>query len=275
MKHCLSALDEISAVLRSASRVLIACDFDGTLCPIADSPDDVVLAPTMSSLLRFMSASNRMTLAVISGRLLADIAERCPRNVVIGGNHGLQLCGRGICFEHREAASFQRQIAVACEELQQVICAWPGAWVEDKRLTATVHYRRVLNQRPGLLFAVKKRLSQIALGLFVREGKDALDVLPCVDWDKGSALRYILQEAGPFEACICLGDDLTDEAMFRSNCSQLNIVVGKCDNTGANYYLSGPEEVECFLRDIAAWKGSHSPYEGLLRAWGPDSLGGG
>ena len=273
MKHCLSALNEIDSVLRSASRVLIACNFDGILCPIVDSPDEVQLAPTMLSILRSVSASNRVTLAVISGRSLEDIAERCPPNTVVGGNQGLRLRGPGICFEHREAASFRRQIAITCEELRQIVCAWPGAWVEDKRLTATVHYRKVLTHRLDLLFAVKKRLSQMAPELSLRAGKDALELVPCVDWDKGSALRYVRQEVGPFDACLCLGDDVTDDAMFRANCGQLNIVVGKCDRASETHYLSGPEEVECLLREIVGQ--SHSSYDGLLRARGPDSVGGG
>jgi trehalose-phosphatase len=134
-----------------------------------------------------------------------------------------------------------------------------------------VHYRKVLTHRPDLLFAVKKRLSQMAPELSVRQGKDALELVPYVDWDKGSALRYIRQEAGPFDACLCLGDDVTDDAMFRANCGQLNIVVGKCDRASETHYLSGPEEVECLLREIVGQP--NAPYDRLLRAWGPESLG--
>ena len=39
----------LDVVLRDSRRILIASDFDGTLCPIAESPAEVRLAPAMAA----------------------------------------------------------------------------------------------------------------------------------------------------------------------------------------------------------------------------------
>ena len=45
----------------------------------------------------------------------------------------------------------------------------------------------------------------------------ALEIGPRVPWDKGKALRCIRANEGPFDACVCVGDERTDESMFRAN----------------------------------------------------------
>jgi hypothetical protein len=47
MIHAPSALDQFSRTASAARRFLIATDFDGTLCPIADQPNRIRVAPKM------------------------------------------------------------------------------------------------------------------------------------------------------------------------------------------------------------------------------------
>src|SRR4051812_11479890 len=100
MKYALSALTEIDERIASASRLLIATDFDGTLCPLAASPGEVHLSAGMLEILRQITACSRITLAVISGRALGDVARRIPEGIVAAGNHGLEIAGPGIAFHH-------------------------------------------------------------------------------------------------------------------------------------------------------------------------------
>ena len=68
MKYCLASLPEIDPILRAAGRILIATDFDGTLCPIVDLPAEACVAPATLEILQQAADCNRITLAVISGR---------------------------------------------------------------------------------------------------------------------------------------------------------------------------------------------------------------
>jgi trehalose 6-phosphate phosphatase len=268
-RNCLSALVEIEAALVQAHRVLIASDFDGTLCPITETPGEARLPLDTAEILRFMRGCEGIMFAILSGRTLADVRQRMPSGHVYSGNHGLEIHGRGLKFEHLEAAGLRQELYAACQEVSAAASEWPGAWVEDKRLTATLHYRNVdPDCHRALRFAVRKRLASFGRKFRLRSGKKALEICPRVDWDKGSALRYIIERLGPFDVCICLGDDRTDESMFLANSGQLNIRVG-CDGpTHADLFLSSAAETPIVLEYVfrTVMKGSL----GVMAAIAPD-----
>jgi len=251
MKYCLSILPEIDRMLRGSQRVLIASDFDGTLCAIADTPSAVRVTPAMLEILRRAAACPRIELAVISGRALADVRRRVPLDIVFAGNHGLEIGGRGCDFEHAEAGRHRRHLEHACASLAQMMRPWPAAWIEDKGITATLHFRNVeQRQHHALLFAARQAIGPDGTHLALRTGRRALEIRPKIAWDKGSALEHIRERTGPFDACICLGDDRTDECMFRANANQLNVRVGLSAGSAATHYLSELNEVAILLSHI-------------------------
>lgn len=251
-KYCLSALSDIDAAFQAGGRVLLASDFDGTLCPIAGSPNEVHVSPAMTETLRRLAASERLSLAIISGRSIEDVARRLPLEVTFAGNHGLEIRGRGLMFEHPGACELRPELATACAELQGIVRRWPGAWVENKGLSATVHYRKVEPRHyHALLFAVRQELTRFGTRFALRSGKKALELRPRIPWDKGAALDYIRQNTGPFDASICLGDDRTDEMMFRANRGEINIRVGiGFGPTEATHHLLHCSEVATLLSHI-------------------------
>ena len=252
MKYCLSMLSELDAMLAGKNRVLIASDFDGTLCPIAGSPSEVRLAPAMLEILRRTAACPRLSLAVISGRALSDIQCRLPFNIFFAGNHGLEVAGGGLEYEHSGARQLRSSVSGACRILSDTARQWPGAWIEDKGLSATLHFRQVDQRHHNpMLFSMRRSLGALGASLSLRVGRQALEIRPKVPWDKGNALRYLLEKAGPFDACVCLGDDQTDESMFRANSGQLNIRIGRsASRTAATHYLLDPAEVAIVLSHI-------------------------
>lgn len=251
MTYCLSALSEIDAALGSARRVLIASDFDGTLCPIADSPAEVRLGAAITGILGRLTACGRISFAVISGRSFADVSCRLPFPATVAGNHGLEIRAPGLDFEHPEASAARPELAAACEAMRAALLNWPGAWVEDKGLSATAHFRAVDRRyHRCLLKTARHSLARFGNRFALRAGNRALEVRPRVAWEKGDALRYIRESAGPFQTCICLGDDRTDETMFRANPEGVNIRVGRRQPTAASYYLSDSTEVAIFLSHV-------------------------
>lgn len=253
--YTLSAIDRI---VEGPGRILIASDFDGTLSPIVGHPSEAQLLPETLEILSKAAACRRLTLAVISGRGLADIRNRVPLDIAFGGNHGLEIAGSDWSYEHEEARELRPTLMRACEALTPVARRWPGAWVEDKGLSATLHFRGVDPEgRSSLLFDARRALRIFEPGLVFRMAKLALELRPDVLWDKGDALRYIREKAGPFAACISLGDDRTDEAMFRANRGQLNLRIGHAAATAADVCLANPAEAAAVLRRLvsAAAKG--------------------
>jgi trehalose 6-phosphate phosphatase len=135
--------------------------------------------------------------------------------------------------------------------------AIPGAWVEDKGLTLSVHFRRVPAARVP---EVKTRLIKhvgpdIDAGrVALRTGKAVLEIRPRVQWNKGEAVRWILEQIrlerpADSRLALYLGDDDTDEDAFRILASAgVGIVVGN-DRHGsaAPFYVESPAEVEQLL----------------------------
>lgn len=258
MRHALSSLSELEAALGRGSRLLIASDFDGTLCPIAGSPFGLTIPPAMLAVLNQINNAGRASLAVISGRALDDLAARVPIPAVLAGNHGLEIRGPGMEFEHPEASRLAPRLAEASAALAGEVSRWPGAWVEDKRLTVTVHYRQAAGRdQAPILLAVRRQMGRYGLTFGLRAGKKAIEIYPRVGWKKGTAMQWIrerLQLEG--QPCLCIGDDQTDESMFTTNADGLNIVVGYDGRSAARYYVTDHLELVAVLAHLA----------GILRA---------
>lgn len=253
MKLGLALLAEIDAILQRPGRVLLASDFDGTLCPLVNRPSEAQLIPSVLKTVQQALACHRITFAVITGRALTDIERRFPAGAIFSGNHGLEIAGGGLHFEHEAALRLRPTITQACEALAAASAPWPAAWVEDKGLTATLHFRKVKTAyRETLLFAARRTLGAFGSNIAMRAGRDALEIRPRVPWDKGAALDYIFRNAGPFDSCVCLGDDRTDESMFRAACCDVSIRVGSSRITAAGFCLSGTADVAQLLTRIVA-----------------------
>src|SRR5262245_39754586 len=93
-------LRDIQDAMAHFDRVFIASDFDGTLCPISSSPELVHVPPAMATVLRQLSSCPKVVLAILSGRSLRDVELKAGIEAIYGGNHGLELSGRGIEFLH-------------------------------------------------------------------------------------------------------------------------------------------------------------------------------
>lgn len=253
MISALSCIPEMEVKLRPAARILLATDFDGTLCPIAPSPAGLTVPPVMLEVLRQLTGSGRISLAVISGRALPDLACRVPFPAVLAGNHGLEIRGPGMDFEHPEARRLAPLLAEARAALSEAVATCPRAWVEDKSLTLTVHYRQAAGpDQAAVLLAVRHAMCRFGLTFGMRAGKKAIEVYPRVGWKKGSALAWIRERLGlEAEPCLCVGDDRTDESMFAVNPDGVNISVGYNDRSAARYYVTDHHELAAVFAHLA------------------------
>ena len=75
-----------------------------------------------------------------------------------------------------------------------------------------------------------------------------MEVRPRVSWNKGSAVRWMVEQSGNQDAaCIFLGDDVTDEDAFQALPEEITVKVGIPQGSNAQYYLYDPGEVRDFL----------------------------
>jgi trehalose 6-phosphate phosphatase len=258
----------LAAILQrcvTPERCALFLDYDGTLTPIVEDPDAARLSPTMQGVLHALTRHPRYRVALVSGRALADLRSRVDGGALcLAGNHGLEIEGPGLRYEHPEGRRRRHQLEALRQTLQRDLDSIPGAWVEDKGLTLSVHFRRVPK---ALAPKVQERVTQhaspaVEAGLFtLRTGKAVLEIRPHVPWDKGEAVRWLLQRwrrAQPSSTllAIYIGDDDTDEDAFRVlGPDGVGIVVGRDRmRSTAHYYLESVEATARFLALLASLK---------------------
>ncbi|MBI4279650.1 MAG: bifunctional alpha,alpha-trehalose-phosphate synthase (UDP-forming)/trehalose-phosphatase [Armatimonadetes bacterium] len=259
----LHALDTLRRDLSARGRLAVLLDFDGTLAPIADRPEDAQIPPATRATLARLARHPRCTVAVISGRTLEDVQRRVNLDgVVYAGNHGLECTWDGGLMVVEGALRLRDDLAECSRSLLERLRNVEGVIVEDKGLSLSVHYRLA---RPSdvdqVEHAVLETLNQIPAGrLKTVKGHKVLEIRPDLDRGKGSAALWLLaQVAGPRwrqeRAVLYAGDDTTDEDAFAALAgSGVTVRVGPApQQTAAGYSLQGPEELARLLAIIAGW----------------------
>lgn len=258
--NALERVEEWRAGRARAGRLFLALDFDGTLAPIVPSPAEAALPAAARAALVSLAGRPDTDLAIVSGRALEDLCQRVGvADLYYAGNHGLEIEGPGIQEVHQEATSARPRIAACAAALRGRLAPLQGAVLEDKGLTLSIHYRMAPDS------ATAERIRAVALegcadvaGLRATEGKMVVEVRPDVDWDKGRAVRFLLETlgaavpaAGP---ALFIGDDRTDEDAFRALDGRGDGVIVAPNppaHTAATAYLRSPAEVVRFLESLA------------------------
>ena len=196
------ALDEIAG----QRPLLVASDYDGVLARLRDEPSAAVPEPGVAEALARLAAVDGVTVALISGRGVADLRTTSgftgPYRWV--GSHGAEYDGplTGELADRRDALA---------RRLEPVVAGTPGARLEVKPASVAVHVRQVADPTAGHVVLEQAR-SVADPSLTVKPGKDVLE-LAITDADKGTALRRLRRDLGA-AAAIYLGDDRTDEDGF-------------------------------------------------------------
>jgi trehalose-phosphatase len=251
------AWPSIEPRVRAAAALAVGTDLDGTLAPFEDRPEAVALPASTRDLLRRLAAAPGVTLAVVSGRSLADVEARVdvPEAIRIG-NHGYEtrLPGRP-----RRAAfgdADLEAVRAAKAAMGVAAAAAPGAWLEDKGITAALHFRQAPPAAlPALREAVRSAAARLPPAVRVSEGRCVYEIRPAGSAvNKGSAFRRALADAGvpPGALAWFSGDDLTDEDVFVVLPGDaLTVHVGSPgDASAARFSASGPAEILAALERI-------------------------
>lgn len=255
LPNVLSRLDEV-ARWRDDRPLSVFLDYDGTLAPIVSDPAEAWMGGDMRSAL--VALAERVPVAIISGRDREDVAARVGiERVTYAGNHGFDIAGRGDVKTVQEAAECLGDVERAENELTRRLGRLAGVIIERKRFSVAVHYRQV--KSPSVIAHVQEAVEHVRqkTGLRRRKGKMVLELEPSVDWDKGRALRWLIDvlptAAPPRSLVIYVGDDETDEDAFSAlRGDGVGVRVGDEITTSlADYRLADPDEVRLFLRALA------------------------
>ena len=253
----------LQVLLADPTDAVVAVDFDGTLAPIVERPDDARPATgaveALSELRGLVAAC-----AVVTGRAAEEAVRLGGLDAVPGlvvfGHYGLQRWADG----RLDSPAPVPAVAQARVLLDALVAAAPdGVHLEDKEHSLVVHTRPSADPAAALA-AITPQVEAVAarLGLESVPGRFVVEVRP-PGTDKGLAVRRLVEEAGAHVA-VYIGDDLGDLAAFDAidamrveGAGGLTVASVGADAPAqlaqrADLTLDGPDAVVAFLRDLAA-----------------------
>ncbi|MEW6399408.1 MAG: trehalose-phosphatase [Bacillota bacterium] len=271
-------------------------DLDGTLAPLAPSPERARLPGDTRRVLESLRSLPRCLIWVVTGRRAQDalgmvglpdigyagvhgLEIRWPAPRPDRGEHPAGVDGRACPAGAEElvypagAQEAVPAVRTALAALRRDLATVPGCLLEDKGLSVAVHYRQVARHlRPHVITTVQDVAARFP-SLRLQPGHWMLELRPQLPWDKGKAVRWLLEKTygGEWSGRVLpvyIGDDLTDEDAFASlGRRAVTIKVGP-GPTGAAYRLRGPEEVTRFLQECACLLSATGPSRAGGRQWG-------
>jgi len=259
MKNIFRHWDRLKEEL-SNRYIMLFLDYDGTLTPIVSSPRIALISREAKELLNELSNSPKCKLAIISGRALKDIINIIGlKGIIYSGNHGLEIKGPKIKFATPVSARYKAILKHLKNNLKKKLSFIKGAFVEDKGLSLSLHYRLVdkknipqvktIFHETVILYLVRNKIK-------IKTGKMVLEVRPPSEWDKGKVVLWLLTRQrfalkGKNVFPIYIGDDKTDEDAFKAlEKKGLTIFVGEPKVSYAKYYLKDTGEVFEFLQKV-------------------------
>ncbi len=237
---------------RAATQRTLLLDYDGTLVSFAEEPK---LAPPDAELLEMLtslSADSANEVCIVSGRPRQTLEEwfgKVPVSLI--AEHGVWLRNK-----NSDWRMLKTMTADWKERVRPILLLYvdrlPGALLEEKEFSLAWHYRRADPEQASQ--RAKELIDDLAgytrnIDVQVFEGNKVIEIRN-TGVNKGTAgLEWLKQYAPDF--ILGIGDDWTDEDLFRAlPPSAFSVRVGPV-STAARYYLSGPATVRKMLRELS------------------------
>lgn len=207
--------EALVASLGPIPRYLVVVDFDGTLAPIADRPEDA--RPASGAADALSGLAQLTTVATLSGRPIEELEAHLPDEILLVGGHGAQGREPGQPVEDLvDLTSLRSALDQAEADVRAALDDGSGWLVERKLASLAVHHRLVPEDEETELLPRVNALLEARRddppGFTVTTGKAILELRP-VGVDKGRALVWML-ERNPGLVPLVFGDDHTDEDAF-------------------------------------------------------------
>ncbi|SNZ11874.1 bifunctional alpha,alpha-trehalose-phosphate synthase (UDP-forming)/trehalose-phosphatase [Hydrogenobacter hydrogenophilus] len=241
---------KLKDMFNSARKRLILLDYDGTLIPIARRPDMAIPTEEIRYILYNLGSMENTKVVLISGRK-KEWLERWFGNlpITLVAEHGCLIKSPGEsweakCYINQEIREKVKNI------MESYVDKLPQAFVEEKDFTLAFHYRNADQEMASLRVAelVDEISSLIAnTELNILMGNKVVEIRPA-SVNKGTIAVSLSQDC---DFILAMGDDTTDEDMFKSLPQKsITIKVGTGPSF-ARYYLPSQRSALDFLSKLS------------------------
>jgi trehalose 6-phosphate synthase/phosphatase len=227
-----------------AEKRLLLLDYDGTLVPFSKFPDQAAPDNNLIELLKILSQDNENDVTVISGResnCLQSWFGEMPLTLV--SEHGAAI--RLKKGDWNYFLNIDESWKPIMRPIMEIFCQRsPGSFIEEKMHTLVWHYRNVETE----LGFIRSRELLDNLHHMVRnsqlhliDGNKVIEIRVS-GIDKGSVTKRLLEQAD-YDFIMAIGDDKTDEDMFRVLSGNAYTIKVGPGHTSAKFHLSDQQEV--------------------------------
>jgi trehalose-phosphatase len=232
LERAVAAVRELAA---ARGRLLVVCDFDGTLAPISPDPTAPTILPAARHALRRLARTarrrpDRLALAILSGRTALDVAGRVRvGGLTYLGDHGIQggdlpvgVAAERLRVAHDPRLAGHHPVARRLgDEVERLLGGAAWLFVEPKGPSVAFHFRAaddLAAARARILAALDDAGAALPPGLrgprFRQiEGRRIVELRPVDAGAKGEAVAQLLERHGS-TAALVIGDDRSDAEAF-------------------------------------------------------------
>ena len=246
-------IDTIRKHYQHSKNRCLLLDYDGTLVPFSRIPSEALPDNSVKEMLTRLSSDPKNHVVVISGRDVSSLDRWLSEyNITLVAEHGASFKTRG--------GSWQQMVSVSDlwkDEIRRMMqlfvlrCA--GSFIEEKTNTIAWHYR---NTQAGLGFSRSRELlntlSQLIQNttLQVIDGNKVVEVR-IAGFDKGATALKIVGEMDP-DFVLCMGDDTTDEDMFKALEGEAYTIKVNNGASAAQYTILSQQQVLPILNRLTS-----------------------
>lgn len=243
-----AVLETALATLARTPRLLVCCDFDGTISTLAADPGGARPVDGAVAALDAIASLPETWAAVVSGRALIDLTQLAgmPDDVHLVGSHGAEFeVGSIVAVSPAETDVLDMLIA----QCRALATGAVGVMIEVKPGSVAVHVRQAGRPDADRVLAAVRSGPGSLPGVHVLEGKEVVElaVFPGAKGDAVAALRF----RWDITATLFVGDDATDESAFAAmDATDIGIKVGEGESV-ARWRLDDPAAVVRLLERLA------------------------
>jgi trehalose 6-phosphate synthase/phosphatase len=244
-------IDTIKESYRNARRRLIVLDYDGTLVPLVKDPQLSVPGTKLLNILSKLTNNPKNKVLINSGRDPETLDNWLGQlSIDMAAEHGAFYKTDNRWYENAiKKPNFNQELF---DTLEIITEKTPGSHIERKKTSIVWHYR---NCDAWLADLREKQLTDALIpvctraGLQIMKGNKIVEIKdPLIN--KGNEIIRVMEQ-NTYDFFLAMGDDVTDEDMFRALPEDaITIKVGSVSDT-ARFSLKSPAESLNFLEKLS------------------------
>ena len=246
----LSEKNKLIEKLKLSNNKLMILDYDGTLVNFSDKPELAIPNHNLIKILDSLSNVDGMDIAIVSGRnkqFLDDNLGKLNISIIAEHGHFFKKSNKNWINLGNIDKVFLNDIYAIFQSFSD---RTPGTFTERKESGLVWHYRKTDPELASeRVVEIETVLNSLLTDQFQILNLDKAIEVTSRKFDKGSAINELTKNK-KYDHIVCIGDDITDENMFKNldeNSTTIKVGIKK---THARFYIDDPHGVVSLLDDI-------------------------